>query len=40
MLALAGDEAKQLPGRQAYVLNYESPSGRLITPLTTAWQPA
>ncbi|MDP2227284.1 MAG: hypothetical protein Q8J78_07375 [Moraxellaceae bacterium] len=37
MLALAADEQKKAPGRQAYVLNYETPSGELILPATEPW---
>jgi hypothetical protein len=37
MLSLAGDAQKQTPGRQAYVLNYETPSGELMMDNSTAW---
>ena len=37
MLSLSESEEKRTPGRQAFVLNYETPSGQLITPITTAW---
>lgn len=36
-LSIAADEAKALPGRQAYAVNYETPSGEITLPMTAAW---
>ncbi len=36
-LTLAADEQKKATGRQAYVLNYETPSGELTLSPTAAW---
>lgn len=39
MLEISADDAKRTPGRQAFVQNYETPSGEIITPLTMPWLP-
>lgn len=36
-LTLSESEEAKTPGRQAFAMNYETPSGELITPLTVAW---
>lgn len=36
MLEIAAAEASKAPGRQAFVLNYDTPSGQMITPLADA----
>lgn len=37
MLEISADDAKKTPGRQAFVQNYETPSGEIVMPITAPW---
>lgn len=37
IIALSDAEERKAPGRQAFVLSYQTPAGQIITPLTVPW---